>query len=1153
MYLKKTKDGKPIGLCSNILLIMRLSTIILIASLMQVSAAGLAQKVNLSEINTPLKLVLKELKRQSRYNFVITDAQLRIANPVNIHVKNMQVEQVLVKIFDQQPLLFEIDNKTVVVRDKGPSFLDRMVRPWTTVDIRGQILDEQKKPMPGATVRIKGANQVAITDQNGKFVLKDVANEAILVVQYVGYKTREVPLKDVKNGSPIILFVENAKLDEIVVVGYGEVKRGDLTGAVGTVNINDLNKAPIATFDQALAGRIAGVQVTSKDGQPGEQMNIVIRGGNSLTQSNAPLYVVDGFPMENFSVSSINPLDIKSINILKDASATAIYGSRGANGVVIIDTKQGSIGDPVINYEGFIGTQNTIARMDLMSPYEFVKYQIELDPASMTKRYLTDRMMVLEDYKNIDGIDWQDKFFREALMQNHAISLRGGSQKTKYAVSLSTTDQDGVIKNSGFQRNVGRVTLNQDIGSRLKANLIVNYSRDKNFGSITSSQATSEGGYASYLMYRVWGYRPISFGTTDIVEDLFDEEIDGADGAYILTMNPIITTENEIRQQNRANLFTSLALNYDLTKDLKLSIRGGYTNVSTVDEAFYNSKTWQGYPSATNRKGVNGKYQNVELTNWMNENTLNYKKKLNSRNQLDVLVGATIQGAERKDYGYEAYNIPNEELKLKSLQLGLPASVISTGSENALISFLGRINYNLNSKYLFTASIRSDGSSKFSRSKRWGTFPSAAFAWQLGRESFLKNSRFISDSKLRLSYGITGNNRINDFARYTTLDIDDYYSFGNATPGYAALLSNLGNESLKWERTAQWDLGYEISLFNNRINIEADVYRKTTKDLLLYSDLPYSTGFNRVYRNVGSVQNDGLEISINTVNIASGDFKWTSDFNISFNKNKVIALSDNQNSFLSSVNFTGDFNTVPLYITKIGAPVSSFYGVVWDGVYQYEDFDKLPNGYVLKQSVPTNGSDRSLIQPGDIKYKDQNGDGVVDEDDRVVIGRTLPKHFGGFNNNFSYKNFSLNVFFQWNYGNNIMNANRMLFEGSYNNRLNLNQFRSYETRWTAENQSNVMYRTRGAGPMGVYSSRTIEDGSFLRLKTVRFTYSIPKKSIKGIDNASVFLAGQNIYTWDRYSGMDPEVSTRQTALTPGFDYSAYARSLTFTVGTSITF
>jgi len=941
---------------------------------------------------------------------------------------------------------------------------------------------------------------------------------------------------------------DTKNLDEVVVIGYGEQKRKDITGALGEIKVDDLSRVPVTSIDMALAGRVAGVQVTANDAQPGSELNIVVRGASSLTQSNAPLYVIDGFPMEDFNSAALNPSEIASVNILKDASATAIYGSRGANGVVIIETKKGSIGKPVVSYEGSYGFQQVTKKMALMNPYEFVSYQIERDPTDMISLYLTTPVLTLDDYRAMKDIDWQNLLFRNSPISMHNISIAGGTSRNKYLISGSAVNQDGIVINSGFKKYQGRVKFDQKITDRVNLGININYSSNQNYGQISSEQGSGTSAYTTYLMYRTWGYRPVGVGITDVYNDLFDS---GDDITGI--MNPIVSSNNELRKESEDIITANGTLDYTILNNLKLKIRGGINKRATINEAFNNSKTYRGYPSANNTKGVNGSFSDRSKLNWVNENVLTYIKDINRLNRIDLTGAVSLEGTSNSYYGFEVINVPNEELGLSGMDQGTPISVNSLKSENVLFSYLARANYSYRSRYLFTASFRADGSSKFSPENRWGYFPSGAFAWKMDKERFMRKLKFVSESKLRVSYGVTGNNRLGDYDRYQNLDITDYYSFNNGTPQYALVIDNLGNKDLRWEKTGQFDIGYDLSLFKNRINLVIDLYDKTTSDLLLNAKIPYSSGLGTSYKNVGKIRNRGLEFSLSTVNIKSKNFSWESDFNISFNRNKVLELSEGQESILSTVSWTGDWNATYLYMTKIGGPVAAFYGFVWDGVYQYDDFDKLAdNTYTLKKNVPTNGNNRDIIQPGDIKYRDQNGDGVVNDNDLVVIGNPLPKHTGGFNNNFTYKGFNLNAFFQWSYGNDVFNANRILMEGNATSR-NINQFASYVNRWTPDNQNNTYFRVGGYGPRGVYSSRTIEDGSFLRFKTLQLSYSFPEKLVKSIrlQKLELFAAANNLYTWTKYSGMDPEVSVRNSTLTPGFDYSAYPQSRTITGGIKI--
>ena len=949
------------------------------------------------------------------------------------------------------------------------------------------------------------------------------------------------------------MFEVASSLNEVVVIGYGSVKKKDLTGSVSKVNLEELNKAPVRSFDEALAGRIAGVQVSSADGQPGASVTISIRGNNSLTQDNSPLYVIDGFPIENPNNNIINPADIETMEILKDASATAIYGARGANGVIIITTKKGKIGAPVITFDTYYGTQKDTKKMALMDPYNFIKYQSELNPIATANTFFTNGK-TLDSYKNAKGIDWQGLLFRTAPIQNYNLSITGGTVATKYVISGSAISQQGTIINSGYTRYQGRIVLDQTINDKAKVGVNINYSNlVANGGSTTTT--TAYNGNSRGALYSVWGYRPISGDSTNfsLLNSLFDTSI-------VLTNdyrgNPIINLSNVLNKKTTNALVANVYADYAITPGLRLRITGGLNRTQLRTDAFYNLNTVQGNPlSPVGANGPNGSVIYANTNNWVNENTLTYNKQINQDNQVNLLAGATFQGTTYDSYGFAAIQVPNDQLGLSDLGEGIAQSVSSSGTSNTLASFLSRANYTYQSKYLFTASFRADGSSKFTSANRWSYFPSAAFAWKLSSEEFAKSWTWLSDAKLRTSYGVTGNNRVGDFVYQYTISspVSAIYEFNNS-PSRSSIPNALGNSNLKWETTHQADIGLDASFFNQRIDITTDYYNKNTKNLLLYAALPTSMGFSYDYKNIGQVQNRGFEFSINTINIKTANFSWLSSFNISFNQSKVIALTQNQETLLSSIGFDQNY-TSPLYMAKIGEPISQIIGYKWDGVYQLKDFNQVAGKYVLKDNVPNNGNLRTTIQPGDIKYRDINGDGIVDNNDITVIGNPYPKHVGGFNNAFRYKGFDLSFFFQWSYGNDVVNLNKLIFDGNQLNIVNLNQFASFENRWSVNNQNTNINRTLGGGPKGVYSSRIVEDGSYLRFKTLQIGYNMPVNKLKrlGIKTLRFYASGQNLYTWTRYSGMDPEVSSYQTTLTPGSDYSSYPRSRTITIGVNLSF
>ncbi|MBB5284270.1 TonB-linked SusC/RagA family outer membrane protein [Rhabdobacter roseus] len=1018
-------------------------------------------------------------------------------------------------------------------------------------EITGSVLDAQsKEAIPGTNILIKGTLTGTSTDKDGAFRLS-ARPEDILVFSFVGYETYEEAVGN-RSTLQVSLKPGDANLNEVVVVGYGSVRKTDLTGSVGQVRVDELVKAPVTSFSDALAGRVAGVQVSANDGQPGSAPNIIIRGANSLTQNNSPLYVIDGFPVENPNAAAINPEEIESMNILKDASATAIYGSRAANGVIVIETKRGKSGRPVVTLNTSYGFQEVRKTIDMMNPYEFIKYQYERRPEITAERYFTEGR-TLETYRNEPAVDWQDQVLRRGGMTINNLAIRGGTDKTQYSLSGSVVDQQGVVINTNYGRYQGRFTLDQTINDKVKTGVTVNYSKLNTFGQPVASNPGSSS-ISTYLWFRVWAYRPLSGSEFDLVDEIADPaNITASD----VRLNPLVTVQNDYTKDVSTDFSANGYLSYAITDALTLRLTGITNSRINRADRYYNSNTPQGSPlNPNNVRGVNGSVSYGEINVWSSENTLTYHKELNAQNTLNVVGGFSLQSTKTEGYGFAAQNLPNEGLIMNGLDEGVPYSGTAYSSANTLASFFGRANFNHQSKYLLTVTFRGDGSSKFAPQNRWGYFPSAAVAWNMSNEDFLKSSTLISNSKLRFSYGVTGNNRVGDFDWTERLSQTiNGYSYNNGTPTSAINPANMANQNLRWEKTAQMDLGYDLGLFRNRVELTVDLYQKITNDLLLRADLPTSSGFSSAFKNIGKLKNEGIELSLFTVNMAKKDFSWRSNFNISFNKNQILELTEGQQLLQNSVSFESQFSA-PLYVSAIGQPAGMFYGYVFDGVYQYEDFlNPAPGVYVLRNELPTNGNARTAIQPGDIKYQDTNGDGVVNSLDMIVIGRGQPIHTGGFSNSFTYKGFSLDAFFQWSYGNQIYNANRLTFEGNSNGRHEMNQFASYVNRWSPENQTNANYRAGGQGPIGYHSSRVLEDGSYLRLKTLALSYSIPQRIVSklSIANLSLTMSAQNLLTWTRYSGMDPEVSARNSVLTPGFDFSAYPQARTVLFGLNATF
>lgn len=1054
-----------------------------------------------------------------------------------------------------------------VIQYRSYSYLLLMVLALTvtqasgqTITVSGTVKDETNQIIPGVTVTLKGIKTGTQTNGSGVFSIK-VMPSAQLEFNYLGYHTETVSVNG-RTTINVVLKQAVTGLNDVVVVGYGTSKRKDLTGSVGSVNMKELEQAPVKSFDQALAGRVAGVQVSTNSGQPGSTANIVIRGAGSISQDNSPLYVIDGFPSEDANANTINPSDIESIDVLKDASATAIYGARGSNGVILITTKRGKSGKPQLSYNAYYGIQKSPNKIPLMNAYEFVKYVKQLNSPFADSVYLKNGIVV-EDYRNAESLDMQDYVFQSGRNQNHDLALRGGNDQTTYSISANLNDQEGIVINSGFKRYQGRVVLDQKITNKLKAGINVNYAYTETFG--TPISATNF--YASsVLLYSVWGYRPSASlsgrdENTNLLESFYDPTNDIANNQDY-RVNPYISLQNQETKYKTTSMVANAFAEYDITPKLKLRIAGGITNAGTETNIFNNSKTQSG--SKWNASGPNGTFATSPSFNWLNDNTLTYRNTFAKSHNLTVMAGYSSQRSKNSYRSLYASQVTNESLGIDALDL-VPAAntiIVSRSSVWTLASFLTRLNYDYKGKYLLTASYRADGSSKFADGNRWGYFPSASAGWRFSQEDFMKSLSFISDGKLRLGYGASGNNRVGDFSYLPQLNLGNvqYWYSSNGNPvSIGSVITAVGNPDLRWETNTQTNIGLDLSFLKSRLTFTADIYRRVTNDLLLNAQLPYANGVQSAtgVKNIGSLENRGLELTLNSTNIRNKNFSWTSNFNISFNKNKILELTEGQNSLLSGSGtfFNTTYTSLSPYISVKGRSLGEMYGLIFDGVYQLADFDLMPgNVYQLKPSITTNGSTRASIRPGDIKYRDINGDLLVNADDYTIIGKGLPVHTGGFSNNFTYKNWELGVFLQWSYGNNIINANRYLFEGGIVTNPNLNQYASFQDRWTIDNPSNTLFRAGGMSSAN-YSDRVIEDGSYLRLKTMQLGYSLNKDALKALRLSKLRfnLSAQNLYTLTNYSGLDPEASARPGNLTPGFDYGTYPQSFTITLGLNASF
>ena len=1021
--------------------------------------------------------------------------------------------------------------------------------------ITGTITDEIGMPLPGANVLETGTLNGATTDFDGKYSIQ-VNSGGSLTFSYVGYKTQIVAITD-QAKIDLSLKPDLQQLDDIVVIGYGSVQKKDLTGSVATVKMDKLTEAPVANFDEALAGRVAGVQVSAGGGEPGSGMDIVIRGGNTVNGDNSPLYVMDGFIIENFNPGLVDPSDIETMTVLKDASATAIYGVRGANGVIIITTKRAKSGKTKISYETRLDIKNVSKTLDVLEPYEFLKLSSEINESSTSTRFfsvfdenLGQSVQVgdLEDYRGDEGRNWQDEAFRTAYSKTHKLNISSGGDKTRINASINAVEDQGSLLKSEYNRLNGRMTVNHKINDKLDVTADVLYTNYTQEGLDTK-------GNSSYSFLRsLVTYNNVANKFIDYPEgvDPLSQVNDDFDGFNVVVWHPIVSLNNEYRKRENDQFIGNLRLKYKISPAFRFETRASFSRQFRNTGIFNNSKTVYGR-LLSKIDGINGSLDEQKWRNFSTVNTLNFKKKVNDHS-FDGLVGVTLNIRNTSRTRFRSIDIPQylENLGINSLDGGTLDSSddVSGTAESRIFSVLGRLNYSYKGKYLFTASLRRDGSSNFPKQNRIGYFPSAALSWNADKEDFIKNLNIFSQLKFKVGYGKTGNDRIPGTARFEFLtDSDASYFFGGQTVSGQRPTSFGANPDLFWETTEQYNAGLDMGFFDDRLSLLVEVYQKDTNDLLINADTALSQGFESVWTNTGQVRNRGLEFSLNTVNVSTKNFKWTSDFNISFNQNTIVSLPDGK-PIPGQPNYYRLLSTQQ-FLVEEGQPLGNMFGYISDGVYQPTDFENYDPDASTHTLLAGQASYKSH-QPGDEKYKDLNGDGQITGADKTIIGNALPKHFGGFGNTFTYKNFQLSAFLQWSYGNDILNANRLVLEGMING--GQNQLATTLNRWTQDNQNTDLHRAGGQGFQDI-SSRIVEDGSYLRLKTVNFSYNFSKEVLEKLklNSLELYLSGQNLITWTDYSGFDPEVSVARSLITPGIDYSAYPKHRTFSLGLNVSF
>lgn len=1042
--------------------------------------------------------------------------------------------------------------------------------------VHGIVKDATGEPLIGVNVLVKGTTNGSITGIDGDYTLTNVKASDVLVISYIGYLTQEVKVGN-QTAINVTLKEDTKTLEEVVVIGYGSVKKKDLTGSVATVSSETLTAVPVASATEALQGKMAGVQITTTEGSPDAEMKIRVRGGGSITGDNTPLFIVDGFPVE--SISDIPASDIEDMTVLKDASSTAIYGSRGANGVILVTTKSGKEGKVKVSYNAYYSVKKIAKTLDVLNGSDYVKWQYELALLKNNGKPNTDftnffgNAQDLDMYDNVATNDWQDLTFgRTGHTFNHNININGGSDKVKYAFGYAYMDDKAIMEGSNFKRNNISFKVNTKPAKNINLDFSLRYA-DTRINGGGANDATSSYDSDKRLKYAVI-YTPIP------LENMNPDA--GSDDDLGNLYNPLTAISDNDRSQKRQTLNMSAAFQWEIIKKLKFKTEVGYDDYRNKDKRFWGLTTYyiKNVPEGSNQNHPAIQLATTSRNRMRSTNTLNYDFSgiiKNKDHNLNVLVGHEWVITKQDVLTNVIHGFPTTITSHEAWRLtGLGATNFTTNDyyspDDKLLSYFGRVNYDFQGKYLLSATFRADGSSKFAEGNQWGYFPSAAIAWRISSENFMeKTHEWLDDLKLRFSYGTAGNNNIPSGQLVQEYQSNNT-SWINGYSTYWAPSKVMANSDLKWETTITRNLGLDFTILGGKINGSIEGYINTTKDLLI--QFPVSgTGYDTQYRNMGKTQNSGVEFTINYDIINKKNYGLSLSANIGYNKNEI-----------KSLGVMDDFGTASGwasteigmdYWTAVGGSVGQMRGYRYDGRYEVSDFsgyDAATNTWILKEGVADASSVvSSKLRPGSMKLKDLDGDGKVTTSDVEIIGDANPKFTGGFSLNARAYGFDLAANFNYSIGNDIYNANKIEFSttGKYQYR-NLLASMGDGKRWTNLNADGTLCNdpetlaalnanTTEFSPYTdrmVFSDWAVEDGSFLRLSTLTLGYTLPKALTKKVQIESLrfYATCYNVFCLTNYSGYDPEVSTmRKTNLTPGVDYSAYPKSRQFVIGFNLNF
>ncbi len=1117
-----------------------------------------AIEVNLVKLQRPITLRFEAATVREALDAVAAEADLHVvrgnqevlsSRRVTLDFRETTVLEALHTITEGTGLRLMISpNGYLILSDRptmgAPTHLTESPAPPAPVvgTLTGRVIDGASgDPLPGVNVVIDGTTRGASTDIDGRYTIPDVEPGAYsLTASFIGYGQERQEGVVVQSGKATVvdfaLEPEELGLDEVVVVGYGTQQRRDLTGAVSSVSAEDIQRLPVTSVDQALQGQAAGVQVTQTSGEPGGAVRIRIRGGTSINAGNNPLYVIDGVPIggggnldtgaqsyrdasDMNALATLNPRDIESIEVLKDASATAIYGARGANGVIIVTTKRGRPGGAQINFDAYTGVQQVIDTYDMMNAGEYMEMVNAVEAAGGKPAVYSQAEITAAG----EGTDWQDAIYRSAPMQNYQLSASGGNENIRYSVQGSYLDQQGIVVESDLQRYALRLNLDATPNTRLRFgnNFTMTYTESSRVN--TSGRRNNNGSSVIAGAMQMPALLPVyrSDGSFSQVADI---------GLALDIDHPMANAASpHMARSLRAlgNLFTE----YDIIPRLRARVSLGFDLLDLKENVYYLRSTIMGQSS--NGLGRIGASQG---RTWLNENTLTYSDQ-EGANRYTILAGFTMQKSYNESVLASAGGFVNDILSYNNLGSASLAQFPSSGASSwGLASWIGRVNYTLADRYLLTVTGRYDGSSRFGENNRWAFFPSAALGWLLSEEPFAQNLPVLNALKLRASYGVTGNQEIGLYRSLARLGTGSYVFGGNVVTGFRPV--SVPNPDLRWEKTAQLDIGFDLGLLDNRITLIGDYYNKKTTDLLLEVPLPSETGFASALQNIGAVRNRGVELTLNSINV-TGAFNWTTDVNFSANRNEVLDLGEITEFFASAT--TDGINSTQ--IVRVGEPIGTIYGNVVEGMFQ------------TPEEVAV--SAQKNARPGTWRFRDVDGNGTFNEAaDRTILGYAEPDFTLGLTNRLRYGGAELSFFIQGVFGNEIVNMNKTRFLGLEGKGAG-NKFAESLNYWRPDNP-NTMVQTPGAGTGYVFTINNlhVEDGTYVRLRDVTLAYNVPQSLIRRLSARTLrlYISGQNLLTLTGYDGLDPEVGFwGDNNLTPGLDFGGYPPSRSYTLGVSLGF